>query len=140
MLKRVLVFLTVLSLALPFAGCGPSPEAPSSVEATPNTSSLNSETSDLSTPSEGDGAAAPENSLGSSFETSHLSREEATAIALHHAGLTDVSFLRTDTDFDREKGITVYEVEFEWDGYEYDYVIHSQTGEILRAEKEADRD
>ena len=35
------------------------------------------------------------------------------------------------TEFDVDDGIPEYEVEFFQDGWEYDYTIHADTGEVL---------
>jgi uncharacterized membrane protein YkoI len=69
-----------------------------------------------------------------------LTREEATAIALEHAGLTPEQVLCLKAHKDREKGIPVWEVEFHFEEMEYDYEIHAGTGEVLKAEKERDDD
>ena len=69
-----------------------------------------------------------------------ITREEAKEKALTHAGLTDVTLRRIETDLDRERGVTVYEVDFEHDGYDYAYVLNAETGEILFHEKELDWD
>ena len=67
---------------------------------------------------------------------SRLTPEEAEAIALNHAGVTrdDVSYLRTEFDFD--EGRPEYEVDFHHDGWEYDYEIHAETGKILSRDKD----
>ena len=70
--------------------------------------------------------------------TQRLSREEARNIALTHAGLTADQVRDLDTELDKERGVWLYEVDFEADGYEYEYEIHAETGEILRSEKEWD--
>ena len=36
-----------------------------------------------------------------------------------------------DTDFDYEKGVLVYEVDFEYAGREYEYDINAYTGKIV---------
>lgn len=67
-----------------------------------------------------------------------ISKEQAKMIALQHAGLTDVTVRRVEAERDVERGVLVYEVEFEHNGYDYSYDIHAETGEILRHEKELD--
>lgn len=67
-----------------------------------------------------------------------LSKEQAKAIALQHAGLTDATVRRVEAERDVERGALVYEVEFDHNGYEYSYDIHAETGEILWHEKELD--
>ncbi len=67
-----------------------------------------------------------------------ISREQAKIIALQHAGLTNVTVRRAEAERDVERGVLVYEVEFDHNGYEYSYDIHAETGEILWHEKELD--
>jgi len=61
-----------------------------------------------------------------------ISAEDAKTIALQHAGLAadQVTFMKSELD--RENGNKVYDIEFyTQDRKEYDYEIHSQTGEIV---------
>lgn len=65
-----------------------------------------------------------------------LTAQQAKEIALAHAGLTadQVRFLRADFDIDR--GVPKFEVEFTHDRWEYEYDIHAETGKILSFEKD----
>lgn len=67
-----------------------------------------------------------------------LTQEEAKAIALNHAGLTeeDISGLQVETDV--EKGIQKWDVDFHSGEWEYDYEINAETGNVIRGEKEYD--
>lgn len=60
-----------------------------------------------------------------------IGRENAESIAFADAGIdpSAVSVLRTD--FDRENGQYVYEIEFYVDGVAYDYVLDANSGEVL---------
>ena len=69
-----------------------------------------------------------------------LTREEAQAIALDHAGLTAEQVLCLKAHKDQEDGILIWEVDFHFEEMEYDYEIHAVTGEVLKAEKERDND
>lgn len=65
-----------------------------------------------------------------------LTKEEAQAIALAHAGFTaeQVRFLRTEQELrDRTPH---YDVEFKEGRWEYEYEIHAETGAILSFEKD----
>ena len=66
--------------------------------------------------------------------TGKLTEAEAKAIALAHAGLTEVTAL--EIEYDVDDGIPTYELEFESGQWEYGYEIHAETGEILDWEKE----
>ena len=60
-----------------------------------------------------------------------LTREEAQAIALAHAGLTadQVTGLRTHRD--KDDRTPTYEIEFRVGRTEYEYELHAETGRIL---------
>lgn len=62
--------------------------------------------------------------------------EEAKTIALNHAGLVASSVTFTKAEIDTDDGISVYDIEFTANNYEYDYEIARQTGEILKYSKE----
>ncbi len=67
-----------------------------------------------------------------------IAAADAKSIALAHAGLSDkkVSFIKVEMDND--DGVSKYEIEFYFEGYEYEYDINSKTGEIIKHEKERD--
>lgn len=72
----------------------------------------------------------------SSQPSAAITREEAEAIALNHAGFTadQVSFLRTEYEIDDR--IPQYEVEFHHDRWEYNYEINAETGDILSYDRD----
>lgn len=78
-------------------------------------------------------ASQPEGAAGTQAA---LTREEAEAIALKHAGFTadQVTYLRTEYEID--DGRPQYEVQFHQDRWEYDYEIDAQTGKILSFDKD----
>ena len=59
---------------------------------------------------------------------------DAEAAALAHAGVTQPDWVRSEYDVD--DGIPQWEVEFWADGWEYDCVIHAETGQVLGYDKE----
>ena len=67
-----------------------------------------------------------------------ITKEDAVSIALQHAGLSanDVRGLRVEFDYD--DGRPEYDVDFRSGGYEYDYEIHAETGDIITWDKELD--
>lgn len=71
-------------------------------------------------------------------EKTCLSAEQAKAIALKHAGLTADQVKGLRSEFDRDDGVPVYEIEFRAGQYEYDYEIHAETGKIREFDKELD--
>ncbi len=64
-----------------------------------------------------------------------ISLEEAVAIAYAHAGVKESK--ATDKSYEKDNGR--YEIEFEYNGYDYEYHI-SYEGKVLRSHKEKDDD
>lgn len=71
---------------------------------------------------------------GSSASSADIGEEAARTAALSHAGLNASQVTKLKTDYDYDDGIAVYEVEFKYNGYEYEYKIDAATGEILKYE------
>ena len=71
-------------------------------------------------------------------EKKQLSKAEARDIALKHAGLKASEVRQLETELDRDDGALHYDVDFEKDGYDYEYEIDAATGKILKSEKERD--
>ena len=69
--------------------------------------------------------------------TASITLDEAKNIALTNANLTQdvVSFLRTEQEYD--DGVLVYEIDFTYDTYEYDYKINANTGEIISYDRDS---
>ena len=65
-----------------------------------------------------------------------ISTEHAKAAALSHAGISEVDAKWYRTEIDRDNGRRVYEIEFDAAGYEYDYEVDAETGEIVKFDKE----
>ena len=71
-------------------------------------------------------------------EPAQISREEAITIALQDAGFSADQVTRLKAEFDYDDGRPKYEVEFHQDGWEYEYEIHSESGKILKWDKDWD--
>ena len=67
-----------------------------------------------------------------------ITASDAERIALEHAGLTAEQVTRLHTEADRDNGMLHYDVEFHHQGYEYDYEISADAGNILKSQKDAD--
>lgn len=65
-----------------------------------------------------------------------LTLEEAQNIALKHAGFTVDQVTALHTEYEIDRGIPQYDVEFHHGYWEYDYEIHADTGEILSYSKD----
>ncbi len=70
---------------------------------------------------------------GSLADNKYISIEDATSIAYQHAGVTASDVRDMDREFKVLDGVAVYEVDFEVNKQDYDYIIHAETGDILRA-------
>ncbi len=64
-----------------------------------------------------------------------ISKSKAESAALGHAGLSKSQVKFFQCKLDRENGINVYEVEFDYGGYEYEYEINALSGKIISVEK-----
>ena len=84
-------------------------------------------------------AAAETVSEGTIIPASLIGADEAKRIALEHAGLSESEVWDLEAERDVERGVEVYDVSFETEEYDYDYDINAVTGEIVRADKERDR-
>lgn len=72
-----------------------------------------------------------------STELASVSPDEAIDIALRHAGVARENAVLFGTpSLDIEKGIQHYDIEFGYNGFEYDYEISVSDGSVLKAEKE----
>ncbi len=68
-----------------------------------------------------------------------ISKEEAIEKALAHAGLKREDVREIDCEFEREfLGRLVYEIDFEANGYEYEYKLNAESGEIIRSHSHRD--
>ena len=67
-----------------------------------------------------------------------ITKDEAIAIALDHAGLKLDDAKRLKIEKDRDDGILVYEIEFEKGNVEYEYEIRVSDGKIISWDKEID--
>ncbi len=64
-----------------------------------------------------------------------ISKAKAEEVALGHAGLQKSQVKFFECKLDRENGIKVYEVEFDYNGYEYEYEVNAVSGKIISVEK-----
>ena len=65
-----------------------------------------------------------------------ISRENAIDAALKAAGLTREAVYDLEAELDREKGVLLWEVDFDTREYEYSYHIDAETGAVIRQEKD----
>lgn len=89
-------------------------------------------------------SGAPEmekvSSLGNASDKAYIGEDKAKEIAFAHAGITAQDIYFYEMDMDVEKGVMVYEIDFKCGGYEYEYDINAQTGDVVKNKKEIDDD
>lgn len=71
-------------------------------------------------------------------KTEYITSQRAQNIALSHAKLKAEQVKGLKAEFEKENGFAVFEVEFEYGKYEYEYKINAENGKIMLAEKEID--
>jgi uncharacterized membrane protein YkoI len=67
-----------------------------------------------------------------------LTEDQALAIALEHAGLTEEQVSYLDAHLDRDDGRWVYEIEFREGRTEYEYAVRASDGKIVDFDKDWD--
>lgn len=65
-----------------------------------------------------------------------ITKDEAKAIALGHAGLTESEVRFTKVELDYDDGAYEYEVEFTANNTEYDYTVNAANGKIVDFDRE----
>lgn len=77
----------------------------------------------------------PQTSAPATSSSDYIGTDKAKSIALNHAGLSKVTF--TKSELDSDDGTRVYEIEFIAGNKEYEYKINAYTGKII--ERDMDR-
>lgn len=73
-------------------------------------------------------------------KTSYIGAEKAKTAALAHAGLAGKEVSFTKVEFDRDDGVSLYEVKFRYENTKYEYEINALTGAVIQHESEQKRD
>lgn len=68
----------------------------------------------------------------------YISKEDAKAAALNHAGLSEGEIMGYEIELDNENGVVYYEIEFRSGEYDYEYKIDATSGSVILHEKEID--
>ncbi len=92
--------------------------------------------SDNNTNNNGNGNDNSNSNGNNNTNNTKISLQEARNIALAHANLdiSVVNIVKCESEYDN--GILIYEVEFTYNNYEYDYKIDARTGEIVSFDKD----
>lgn len=75
-------------------------------------------------------------SVGNASEKAYIGKDKAKEIAAKHIGVSIDQLNRYECEMDYERGTMIYELEFVYNEYEYDFEIHATTGEIVDFDKE----
>lgn len=76
------------------------------------------------------------NSSADPSSLSYIGEAKAKAAALTHGGISEESIQSYKCKLDMDDGIVYYEIDFDANGYEYDYDIDALTGAVLKYERE----
>ncbi len=68
----------------------------------------------------------------------YISNNEAILIALNSLNINQNDVYDLDSELDYKYGTNVYEIDFKYNGFEYDFYIDAKTGEIIKSFKERD--
>ncbi len=75
-----------------------------------------------------------ETSYGNADIGQYVGRDQALNDSIKHAGVDKSEVKDAEVEVGCDKGVIVYEVEFETAGNEYDYEVDASTGEVITAE------
>ena len=73
---------------------------------------------------------------GAASDSAYIGEAKAKEIALAHAGVNEDDIRGYEFEMDYEHGTMVYEIEFDWNGREFEYDIDALTGEVIKYEGE----
>ena len=71
-------------------------------------------------------------------KSEYITSQKAQSIALSHAKLKAEQVKGLKAEFEKENGLAVFDVEFEYGKYEYEYKINAENGKIILDEKGID--
>ncbi len=73
-----------------------------------------------------------------SNSSQYISHTDALEIALKSLNITKNDIYDMNNERDYKYGVEVYEIEFKYNSYEYEFYINAKTGEIIKSFKERD--
>ena len=134
-MKKLSFAIIIALLSIGVTACTNSAGTNTGTNTSTNTGTSTSTNTGTST-STNTGANTSINAGANTSVNNKITIEKAKEIALEHAGLTkaQVSFVRAERDID--DGIDKYDVEFNYNGKEYDYEISAIDGKIIKYDHE----
>ena len=79
-------------------------------------------------------------SIGTASSSAYIGEQSAKSAAFQRAQINESDAARVKCSLDWEKGIMVYEVDFDSAGYEYEVDVDAITGEVVKFDREKDDD
>lgn len=159
MKKNLLALILVLAFAFSVVGCTPKPAENSQVNNTSKTAlgetaEKQNYTAEETTSKEKTQTAVSEPAVDAATEskketaantqtaskTAKITKDKAKSIALEAAGAKADKIYDYEIDLDRENGVLVYEIGFDYNGYEYDLHIRAEDGKVLKNIKEPEKE
>ena len=134
-MKKLSFAIIIALLSIGVTACTNSAGTNTGTNASTNTGT-NASTNTGTNASTNTGTSTSINAGANTSVNNKITIEKAKEIALKHAGLTkdQVSFVRAERDID--DGIDKYDVEFNYNGKEYDYEISAIDGKIIKYDHE----
>lgn len=127
-MKKLSVLFITLILAFALSACGRNTMDNNSLANDAN--SLKDDASSLISD------LTPSDNNSQDNKSTKITREKALKIALEKAGAKESDIRDLDIELDTENGVTVWDVDFEYNNIEYSYEINAQTGAIAKTERE----
>lgn len=66
-----------------------------------------------------------------------ITQAKAKSVALSHAKVTAKQISNYDIELEKKKNVVYYDIEFDANGYEYDYEINAKNATVIKFEKKA---
>ena len=130
-MKKLIFIVLAVILTVVFAGCSAKQSAPAATEApAPAATAAPAAPAATAAPAqEATAAAAQQNNT-------KIDMEAAKSTALKDAGLEASQVQFTKEKLDTDDGVEKYEIEFNYNGYEYEYDIDAKNGTIIEKSKD----
>ena len=132
-MKKLSVLFITLILSLALSACGNNSTGNGNTQPNNNSPSSNPNQYDSSIPS-----VSSNQDKQPTGQSPAITREKALETALQKAGVKQEDIRDLDIELDTEHGITVWEIDFEHENYEYSYDVNATTSEITKIEHETD--
>lgn len=134
-MKKLAIICSVLIFALSLAACGDDSGMGSDIKdgVSKTESALESGVSGVESGAESILSGDNMNASGAK-----ISKDDAKQKAFKHANISENDVTGLRVDLDRDDGVLKYEIDFRHGGYEYDYDINAETGEIISHDKDKD--